>query len=134
MFNIKTCSIIMLSIIIASSCERKEKETAEGPAGKGGNANIKIVSKHHGKDIDNTTVFIKYNTSDAANQYDDSVVAVHDLMGIPVATFEGLKQGSYYLYGRGWDTTISATVLGGLPLTISEDKTYEISLPVTEGD
>lgn len=134
MFNIKTCSIVMLSIIVTTGCKRKEKETAEGPAGKGGNANIKVISKHHGKDINNTMVFIKYNTSDAASQYDDSVVAVHDLAGKPIATFDGLKQGNYYLYGRGWDTTILATVVGGLPLTISEDKTYEISLPVTEGD
>lgn len=130
--------MLLLIAVTAFACKRIDKPTetppSENTAGKGGNASIEITSRHHGNNIDSVTVYIKYNSSDAGSVYDDSAKAVHDIDGKPVASFGSLKKGKYYLYGRGWDTTISNNVVGGIPLSITEDRKYEISLSVTEGD
>lgn len=117
------------------SCQRKEPDPNSNRdiGGKGGNATFKITPKHHGKNIDSSTVYIKYDAQDLPNSYDDSVKCIKE-NGKPVATFNQLKKGKYYLYGQGWDTTISNNVKGGIPYTISEEKTYELTLSVTEGD
>ena len=118
-----------------AGCERKEnpKPEPEQSAGKGGATTFKITPKHHGRNIDSATIYIKYNTQDLPSTYDDSAKCVME-NGKPVATFSGLKKGKYYLYGKGWDPSISEGVKGGVPQNITEEKTYEITLPVTEGD
>lgn len=133
MFSLKELSVVLLFAFTTGSCERIDKEP-EGSAGKGGSATLDVVSKHHGNNISDVTVYIKYNTSDASSVYDDSTVAVTNVDGTPVATFGNLKNGNYYLFGKGWDPTISAEVIGGIPFTISEQRIFSINLPVTEGD
>lgn len=124
---------LILSVLLITGCGRKDKTEPEGTAGKGGNAVLKITTKHHGKNIDSAKVFIKYNEQNTPAYYDDSAkIAMVD--GKPVAVFSGLKPGNYYLLGLGWDPTIVGDVRGGIPYTIIEEKTYDISLPVTEGD
>ena len=92
---------------------------------------MKITPKHHASNIDSCRVYIRYNTLDAAASYDDSTWVVME-NGQPVATFSGLKNGNYYLFGRGWDPAIVQAVRGGIPHTISEQKTYNLVLPVSE--
>lgn len=123
----------LLTGLLISGCERKEPGPAEDKAGKGGNAILRIVTKHHGKNIDSAKVYIKYNEQNTPSTYDDSV-AVQVVDGKPVAIFRGLKAGKYYLLGLGWDPNIRGEVRGGLPYTIAEEKDHDISLPVTEGD
>ena len=122
----------VLFLLLASvvSCNRSDGN--ETPvAGKGGSAVLKVTPKHHASNIDSCLVYIKYNTLDAAANYDDSTWAVLE-NGVPVATFSGLKNGNYYLFGRGWDPAIMQSVRGGIPQPVSEQKTYNLVLPVSE--
>lgn len=125
----------VLLLLAAVSC-RKDDNNPE-PSGKGGKATLQATPQHHGKNIDSCTIYIKYNTMDAPSngQYDDSAVCVQ-VGGKPVATFTQLKKGPYYLYGRGWDPSISQNVVGGTPYTIADTTatTYALNVPVTEGD
>lgn len=129
--RVSACLLFCLSILFISACRDKKPTTTEPIAGKGGSATLTIVSKHHGKNIDSITVYIKYNTQDAATVYDDSVKAVM-INSKPTATFGNLKTGKYYIYGLGWDPTIISKVKGGIPYTITEEKQTDITLPVTE--
>lgn len=115
-------------LALAFGCNRKDEET--DVAGKGGNAILKITPKHHSQIIDSCKVYIKYNTLDATASYDDSTWALPS--NGSVAVFQGLKAGKYYIFGLGWDKSINQEVRGGLPHTITEQKTYELILPVTE--
>jgi hypothetical protein len=133
---------IALSASAISSCVRSEPEPA-GPvdiAGKGGNASIIAIPKHHFKYIDSCTVYIKYNTLDKPSQnfnpsqYDDAVKCVKINDSAWASTFSGLKKGNYYIYGIGRDNSLDTTVVGGKPVTITAESVYNITLYVTEGD
>ncbi len=121
-----------MSLLLLSGCKRDEP-IDPAAAGKGGNAILKVIPKHHGLVMDSCTVYIKYNTQDAAASNDDSVKCTPD-NGVSTAIFPGLKKGNYYLYGKGWDDNISMDVIGGLPYVINEETTLSVNLPVTEGD
>jgi len=126
--------LVFIACISFVSCERKDPQTnQEDIGGKGGSSILKISSKHHGKNIDSATIYIKYNTQDKPTSYDDSMKCVME-SGKPTATFTQLKKGKYYLFGKGWDKNISNHVEGGIPYIISQEKTLEIVVPVTEGD
>lgn len=130
-----TAAIAFLSI---AACKKREEPVEV--AGKGGNATIKATPKHHSRYVDSCTIYIKYNTLDlpagvfSPSLYDDNVVCVKINDSVSVGTFSGLKKGKYFLYGTGWDKKGPYAVAGGLPVTISEDKTYDVTLAVTEGD
>lgn len=143
MYTNKILSILggafLLMVCTASSCKREEPVEI---AGKGGNASIKAIPKHHSKYITDCTMYIKYNTNDkpaavfSASQYDDSLKCT-TVDGIPSATFTGLKKGKYYVYGVGTDPAVATNngrVEAGKPVTITADQEYEINIPVTEGD
>ena len=117
------------SITLFAACKKDPK------AGKGGNAVLKVTPRHHGKNIDSCTIFIKYNTQDlpADGKYDDSAQCVPE-GGKPVATFSNLNKGEYYLYGEGWDPNLPDTVVGGLPYIIKEETVQSFNISVTEGD
>ena len=119
-----------ISVLLLAACKRNEPIVPDS-AGKGGDATLKVIPKHHGVTIDSCTVYIKYNTQDAATSYDDSVKCIPD-NGVSTAIFSGLKKGNYYLYGKGWDASINLEVKGGLPYVISEEATLTADLPVTE--
>ncbi len=115
--------------MIFAACKKEPK------AGKGGNAVLKITPRHHGKNIDSCTIYIRYNTKDLPSdgRYDDSAACVQE-DGKPIATFSNLKKGDYYLYGSGWDPSIAEKVVGGTPYTISEENLQYYNISVTEGD
>lgn len=120
-----TGSLAMLAI---ASCGRKDDTTI---GGKGGKAVLNITPRHHSKNIDSCKVYIKYNVSDKPLTYDDSVWC-KKVGDAPVATFEGLKKGKYYLYGYGWDPSIEEAVDGGAPYEIKEEASLSYNLAVTE--
>lgn len=130
MKNSNLFALFAISFFILTSCNRTEKDEN---AGKGGNASLKVVLKHHteAKSILNGKVYIKYNAQDAPSSFDDSTNCIM-VDGIPTGTINGLKKGKYYLYGAGYDTTVSQAVKGGVPYEIKEEISYDISLPVTE--
>jgi hypothetical protein len=103
-------------------------------AGLGGNATLVIKPVHHGLPIDSCKVYVKFNSKEAVtiDQYDLSMRVAKNYLMIPVAVFENLKKGDYYIYGEGWDPSIFSYVKGGMPYTISEEKEIELLLPVTE--
>lgn len=122
--------MFLTAIVSAVACNREDNK---GSAGKGGNAVLRIVPKHHNvfKNIVDCKVYIKYNVQDVPSFYDDSAATV--MMGDqPTAVFSGLKPGNYYIYGYGFDTSIRQNVKGGMPYTVSSETTLDLSLPVTE--
>lgn len=130
----KTILLTLLSGVLMLgfySCTRKDG----GTAGKGGKASISCILAHHGvyKNIINGKVYIKYNAQDLPDRYDDSLNCDFN-NGKPTATFNELRSGNYYLYGRGTDTTIGSTVEGGRAFTIDAESAQSVTLNVTEGD
>ena len=109
------------SLAIAS-CD-KDTTTIDNPpsvGGKGGHSWLSVVPLHEGDDIDSCIVYIKYNTLDIPDQYDDSLEVVR-VGGRPRAIFTDLKPGNYYIYGRGWDNVRSLAIAGGFPFTIKSE-------------
>lgn len=96
---------------------------------------LNVIPKHHGRAIDSCTVYIKYNTVDApANGiYDDSVRCV-PVGGVSTAVFRSLKRGSHYLYGYGWDPTLTPpkAVKGGYAAPDNGDDVQSVELAVSE--
>ena len=110
------------------SCKKKPS------AGLGGNAKLKIAAKHHGITIDSCTISIKFNSLDAPSNgmYDLTQKVSKGITGESFTIFEGLKPGDYYVYGLGWDPSISNNVKGGIPYTIKDETDLSIIVPVTE--
>lgn len=103
-------------------------------AGFGGNANVKLVAKHHGLVIDSATFYVKFNATDAPmeTEYDHTTKGITVTAGTTYGSIKGLKKGDYYFFARGWDPSISNEVKGGIPYTINEETEIELVLPVTE--
>ncbi len=125
----------MLMVSAFASCEREDPKPNDGgntaTAGKGGAAVLNITPKHHSRNIDDCMIYITYNASTPPDRYDDSAKCV-DKNGVPVATFQGLKKGNYYLSGVGYDPEIAETVKGGIPFTVEEEKAYDLIMAVSE--
>ncbi|HTN17195.1 MAG TPA: hypothetical protein VL092_05910 [Chitinophagaceae bacterium] len=125
-------ALLFASVLLctATACNRKENDQT---AGKGGNATLICVPKHHdvSKNILNGKIYIAYNVQDIPSSYNDSADCVM-VDGVPTATLSGLKAGKYYLYGTGFDTSISKAVKGGLSYEIKQETSLQITVPVTE--
>ena len=109
--------------------------------GLGGNASLKITPEHDGVNIDSSIVYIKYNASviPVNGQFDDSAWSVRGEGNEtrPIATFSGLKPGSYYVYSKGWDLIRSVHVHGGMRYIVPEDNqntTHYYTLPMQPED
>jgi hypothetical protein len=109
--------------------------------GTGGDATLVVFLKHHTKVIPNhtsypDTVFVKFNTKELPgtkpSDFDTYFIGE---AGEDHVHCEGLKAGDYYLYGAGFDATISQRVTGGIPVKIKHKERKEetdVDLPVTE--
>ena len=126
----KTTFFLFAIIVLASNFSCKKKPSA----GLGGNAKLKIAAKHHGITIDSCTISIKFNSLDAPSNgmYDLTHKVSKGIAGESFTIFEGLKPGDYYVYGLGWDPSISNNVKGGIPYTIKDETDLSIIVPVTE--
>jgi hypothetical protein len=122
-------------LLFAAGCKGPDNPTPVETGGKGGNAILHITPRHHGRQIDSCTVYIKYDATNAPadGRYDDSAQCVQ-VSALPVATFNGLKKGNYYLYGYGWDPTLSPPqhVRGGYAYTITSETDQSTDLAVSE--
>jgi hypothetical protein len=122
---------LLLFTLSSASCKRQDK------GGKGGEATLKVTPQHHGKNINDCVIYLKYDKStppSATTEGYDENVAVAMEGGKPVATFTKLKKGKYYIYGYGYDPDISQNVKGGVPYEITSETVISVNVPVTEGD
>jgi hypothetical protein len=131
--------VLCLTFVISATACRKNDDDDNNNAGKGGSARLVATLAHHNitKNITNAKVFIKYNTSDAPGNgvYDDSADCMY-INTVATAIFDSMKPGNYYLYGRGYDTSIAQTVLGGIKYDVvgTAAQIDTVHVPVTEGD
>ncbi len=120
--HLKFLSIILISLFFITSCKE----------GTGGKSKINGYAKHHSLAIPNCVVYIKYGATnfpgENVSNYDASVTA--DATGY--FEFADLRKGDYYLYGLGYDTSISEVVKGGIGVKVKYNKTLNINVPVTE--
>lgn len=119
------------AFLVVAACHPDKND---GP-GKGGSADITLYPQHHqvAKNIINGKIYVRYNTLDVPTSgvYDDSVSCTnHD--SLISGVFTGLKNGNYYFYATGYDTSIHQGVKGGSPYTISRQSAQAFNLPVSE--
>jgi len=123
------CIVLLFCTFLAC----KKAEISIG--GKGGGADITVYPQHHevARNLINFRLYIKYNSLDAPSNgvYDDSLLCGYR-DSLVYGSFSGLKNGNYYLYGRGFDTSISQNVQGGSPYTIVRQQAQSFDLPVSE--
>lgn len=124
--TIKILSAVLV-IAIISSCKKN---------GTGGDATIEGHVKHHELHIPGAMVYIKYDAKEFpgadVSQYDANVQAS---MGDGHYKFEGMRMGNYYVYGVGYDSSITSSVYGGTPVKIKYSERKEIidiDIPVVE--
>ncbi|MBK8847389.1 MAG: hypothetical protein IPO27_12925 [Bacteroidetes bacterium] len=126
---------IVLTTII-SSCKKDEDKCT---ASKGGSLTIVAFPQHHSKPIFNKTnyldtIYVKFNSKESPGlspaNYDTYFVGE---AGEDHVHMEGLKCGDYFFLGAGFDTTINARVVGGIPYsTDQKEGEININIPVTE--
>ena len=114
----------VFAITIIASCKKE---------GTGGKATITGLAKHHAKPIPNAVVYIKYGVKESPGtnpaNYDASVTSD----GNAKYEFKELNKGDYYLFGIGYDSAISNTVTGGVPVSVKKKtETVQADVSVTE--
>ena len=102
--------------------------------GTGGNNTLVCFPQHHGRSIPGDTIYIKYNAKESpgttASSYDATIIGAS---GENKVSCPGLKEGDYYVYAHGCDSTIHQSVYGGIPITITKTEgETDIYVPVTE--
>lgn len=123
----------LLMLLFAGACKGTDDNNVTLDGGKGGSASFRANVFHHSKRIDSAIVYIKYATKDAPEngRYDDSARVVKAAADT-VAVFSGLKAGSYYLYGDGWDK-VYGEVHGGVPyVLVNDNSNMVVNVPVSE--
>ena len=97
----------------------------------GGKSEISGTVAHHGKIIPNAIVYIKFN----ATEFPGADVSLYNAQVNADAngaySFKCYK-GSYYLYAVGFDSSLPATVSGGLSLKPRTNEKIKADLAVTE--
>ena len=120
----------------------KDAEEDDGSCtygGVGGNTTLVAKPQHHGVPIISKvgwvdSAFIKFNAQESpgstAPSY-DLVVAGNE--GEDHVHIPGLKSGKYFIMMTGYDSTINARVVGGIPISIyAESGEVEQVVPVSE--
>jgi hypothetical protein len=104
--------------------------------GSGGKATLNLAVFHHSKPIPGATVYIKYNVTEFpgtdVSLYNDHKTAAGNSNTL---TFTGLHCGDYYLYGVGFDSSLTLPVTGGVHYQIKysdRNHTESTNVPVTE--
>lgn len=121
-------------MLVFPGCEHDAAKIAAGK-GDGGMATVNVFPRHNGvtANLINVKVYVKYNTIDApANGVYDDSMACANYDSLVSCAFTGLRNGSYYFYGYGYDTSVSKNVKGGIPYTITTQNTQTLYLPVSE--
>ncbi len=110
-------------------------------AGLEGDNIVAAYLQHHGKPIFShsspnyrDTLYVKFNAVElpGTKPSDFDKVFIGEV-GEDHVHIHGLQIGKYYLYGVGWDTTISQRVSGGIPIELKQlTAETTIDVPVTE--
>jgi hypothetical protein len=121
---------LFIAMIIGLSCKK---------AGSGGKAEVAVYVSHHGNLIPGATVYVKYNEKEFPGEeldhYNTSAVCGVKAESKGHTHIKGLRQGYYYFYAVGFDSSISQKVSGGISLHISyseRKKEKRLEIPVTE--
>lgn len=97
----------------------------------GGGSVIKGTVVHHSRFIANARVFIKFNATEFpgtdTTKY-DAVVSADAAGNYNISCY----QGSYFIYGFGYDDQIQKAVKGGIPVKLRYNETKSLDLPITE--
>jgi hypothetical protein len=125
-------ALLYLLLAFGTSCKK---------AGLAGDNTIVAYPQHHGKPIFShstpnyrDTIYVKFNAVElpGTNPSNFDKVFVGEI-GENHVHIHGLQKGKYYLYGVGWDTTISQRVSGGIPIELKQlTAETDIDVPVTE--
>ena len=118
--------VVACTTFVFTAC--KKNEITGGAIG--GTATLNIVAQHNARDIDSCWIYIKYNATEPPLQvgYDDSALAAVKGVSRPIAMFNNLTTGNYYLYAKGYDPVYQQPARGGMAFTISNEKEYYINL------
>lgn len=126
-----TLSISCISALAITGCSKSSSDHA----GKGGSAMLTVQLQHHAiaKNLENGTVYIKYDSKDVPTDgiYDDSAKC-SPVDTTQTAIFSNLKNGNYFLYAKGFDTSIYKPVFGGGAYTITQQAAQTYILAVSE--
>jgi len=114
--------IVIVFSLTLLSCKKNQS---------GGDSSLHGQVKHHGKVIPSSRVFIKFDAEEFPGtdtmKYDAKVTT--DAAG----TFSfSLYQGTYFLFGRGFDPGVPGYVTGGLKYRLRSNEDKELDIPVTE--
>lgn len=117
------CAMLVLTLSLVTGCKKE---------GIGGDSTIAVHVKHHEALIPHSMVYIKYGAKEfpgaTLTNYDDSLMTDDAAHG----HFEELVKGDYFLYGVGYDSSISEVVTGGIAVKLSKGSELEVDVPVTE--
>lgn len=128
---------VFVATALLVSCQRKNdiiEPAPLPPGGKGGLIKLQVTPQHHKKDINSGMVYIKYAATKMPESmiFDDSA-EVKVEQGRPIAPFEELTEGDYYLYAKGTDYSLEPgkdAVMGGAHFRVIDtlQKTYDLYL------
>lgn len=121
-----TITIIAIVLIIFSFASCKKE-------GTGGKASITGYAKHHAKAIPDAVIYIKYGAIESAGTSPGNYDANTTADGAGKYEFKDLNKGDYYLFGIGYDSAISNTVSGGIPIKVKKKtETVNADVSITE--
>lgn len=112
----------LLIFAFFSSCKKNQL---------GGKSTISGKVMHHSRVIPNSSVFIKFNAKEFPGS---DTTAYDDKVRTDAEGNYSIKcyKGDYYLYGAGYDYSISKEVVGGTPVHIRNKEKLNVDVAVTE--
>jgi hypothetical protein len=116
-------SVFFITTLTLFSCAKE---------GGGGKSVIKGHVNNQAKLIPNAVVYIKYGAPEFPGSditlYDDHVTADANAN----YEFRDLRKGSYYLYGVGFDRSLSREIRGGIGVKLNFNKILKNDVPLSE--
>ena len=103
---------LFIACLAAAGCTRDNDiiYPPDAPVGgKGGKAVLRVTPRHHGKNIDSCVIKLAYDNNNFPAKGWDEVKNVVIVNGEPVATFDSLAPGQYFIYAEGWDSYTEIT-------------------------
>ena len=130
--------ILLFIVSFTSACKKDENvEKQICPAGPGGNLELSFFVTHHDTLIPGAEIYVKFNATefpgtDPAN-YDRVLLTGTAGHERGHAHLPFMTCGRYFIYSVGYDSLISDSVFGGIPVNITKTEgTETINVHVTE--
>lgn len=120
--RIEKVFFLILITLLSAGCKKNQP---------GGKSILTGQVKHHEKVIPFSTVFIKY----AAEEFPGADTLLYDSKvktGADGRYSFSMYQGTYFLYGRGYDSGVPGTVVGGIKYHLRNNETKSLDVSVTE--